>query len=164
MRQVRPRSLRAVLLTLLLALLLVGVASCAGSDDPEDAAPETTSTTQPVPTGAASVVGTLIATSKVPKLTILALPPEGLEASATPTTIAPKTAHAPIPRVGLNSAGVAKVPLGYVFDNPTYFENPLVMQVLEDHGEWLKVLIQARPNHTEGWVQASAVDVTSTIL
>ena len=36
------------------------------------------------------------------------------------------------------------------------------MQVLEEHGDWLKVLIQARPNHTEGWVKASDVDVTST--
>ena len=36
------------------------------------------------------------------------------------------------------------------------------MQVLEEHGEWLKVMIQARPNQTKGWVKASDVDISST--
>ncbi len=162
MRQVRPRSLRAVLLTLLLALLLVGVAACAGSDDKDVAAPETT-TTEPVPTTEPPPVGTMIATAKVPQLTVSAERPEELgPSSTTSTTAAPKSTHAPIPRVGLNSAGVRKVVAGYQFDNPTYFKNPLVMQVLEVDGDWLKVLIQARPNHTEGWVKAADVDVTST--
>ena len=118
---------------------------------------EATTTTVPAP------AGTLIATAKVPSLTVFAQPPADLRADeSTTATTAPKGARPPIPRVGLNSASVSKVGLGYQFDNPTYFENPLVMQVLEEHDDWLKVLIPARPNHTEGWVKAADVDVTST--
>jgi lipoprotein-anchoring transpeptidase ErfK/SrfK len=54
------------------------------------------------------------------------------------------------------------VGLGYEFDNPTYFGNPLVFDVVEDHGDWLKVLVPARPNHTVGWVRASDVELSST--
>jgi lipoprotein-anchoring transpeptidase ErfK/SrfK len=148
----------------LLLALVAGAAACGGDEQPE-AAPDTTeapttTTTEAVP------VGTLIATAKVPDLVVLADPPADLElpddTSTTTTTAKPTNVRAPIPRDGLNSAGVRKVLAGYEFDNPTYFDNPLVMQVLEDHGEWLKVLIQARPNQTTGWVAASEVDVTST--
>ena len=163
MRQVRSHSPRAVLLTLVLAILLVGAAACAGSDKADDAAPDTTAT-EAVPTTQPAPTGTLIATAKVPDVTVYAAPPAELapDLTTTTTTAPPTSSHQPIPRVGLNSAGVSKVSAGYQFDNPTYFKNPLVMQVLEEHGDWLKVLIQARPNHTEGWVKASDVDVTST--
>ncbi len=162
MRQVRPTSpARLIALLAVLVALLVGAAACSGKEAPE-AAPEE-STTQPTPTTAPAPVGSLIATAKVPSVIVFAEPPADLrDAETTTTTAPPKSARAPIPRVGLNSAGVSKVALGYEFDNPTYFKNPLVMQVLEEHGDWLKVMIQARPNHTEGWVKASDVEVTST--
>jgi len=164
MRQVRPVSpLRLVTLVALLLALVVGAAACSATKA-DDAAPDTTveATTTTTSTVQAPS-GTLIATAKVPSLTVFAEPPAVLRADgSTATTTAPKGARPPIPRVGLNSASVSKVALGYQFDNPTYFENPLVMQVLEQHDDWLKVLIQARPNHTEGWVKAADVDVTST--
>jgi lipoprotein-anchoring transpeptidase ErfK/SrfK len=161
MRQVRPTSpSRLIALLAVLVALLVGAAACSGNEAPE-AAPDTSA--EPTPTTAPASVGTLIATAKVPKVIVFAEPPAELRSAGTTTTTAPpKSARPSIPRVGLNSAGVAKVALGYQFDNPTYFKNPLVMQVLEEHGDWLKVLIQARPNHTEGWVKASDVDISST--
>jgi lipoprotein-anchoring transpeptidase ErfK/SrfK len=162
MRQVRPTSpSRLIAVLAVLVALLVGAAACSGKEAPQAAPDE--ATTEPVPTTAPVPVGTLIATAKVPKVIVFAEPPAELRAAdTTTTTTPPKSARPPIPRAGLNSAGVSKVALGYQFDNPTYFKNPLVMQVLEEHGDWLKVLIQARPNHTEGWVKASDVDVSST--
>jgi lipoprotein-anchoring transpeptidase ErfK/SrfK len=155
---------RLVAMIALLLALVAGAAACGGDEAPE-AAPDTVQETTTSTTVEAVVEGTQIATAKVPDLVVLADPPEGLELPDDPTTTttAPlANARAPIPRDGLNSAGVRKVLAGYEFDNPTYFDNPLVMQVLEDHGDWLKVLIQARPNQTTGWVAASEVDVTST--
>jgi lipoprotein-anchoring transpeptidase ErfK/SrfK len=159
----RPPPFRLLALLALVLALVAGTAACGGDEEPEatPAAVDATTTTLAVPEG------TLIATAKVPDVVVLADPPAGLgvtdDPSSTTTTAAKATSvRAPIPRDGLNSAGVRKVTAGYEFDNPTYFDNPLVMQVLEDHGEWLKVLIQARPNHTTGWVATSDVDVTST--
>jgi lipoprotein-anchoring transpeptidase ErfK/SrfK len=163
MRPVRPTPLRRLIaLVAVLVALVAGAAACSGKEA-TDASPDTTAETTTVTTPAPAA--SLIATAKTPKLIVFAEPPAELrtESTASTTTTAPtRNARPPIPRSGLNSAGVAKVALGYQFDNPTYFQNPLVMQVLEQHGDWLKVLIQARPNHTEGWVKAGDVDVTST--
>jgi len=144
--------------------VLVGVAGCGGDDD---AAPGTTTTTTAAPASSSTSTTevdasvTRIATAKGPSLVVFADAPEQLRASTT-TTTSPPEARAPIPRAGLNSAGVTKVPLGYEYDNPTYFGNPLTLQVLEEHGEWLKVLLAARPNQTEGWVKTSDVELSET--
>ena len=66
----------------------------------------------------------------------------------------------PIPRVGLNSAGSRITESGWQFDNPTYFGNPLVFLVAEDHGDWLKVHLPVRPNGSVGWVRASQVSLS----
>lgn len=76
--------------------------------------------------------------------------------SATTTV----TTHAPIPRPDLNSAASARTAFGWTFDNPTYFENPLVMIVTEQEGDWIKVMIAARPKETQGWVRASDVTLS----
>lgn len=67
-----------------------------------------------------------------------------------------------IPRVGYNSAGSRRTALGWAFTNPTYFKHPLTFLVVGHSGDWLKVLIPARPNHTEGWVRARDVTITTT--
>lgn len=67
-----------------------------------------------------------------------------------------------IPRVGLSSAGVRRTPLGWAYTNPTYFDGPLTFLVTARDGDWLKVLVPARPNHTEGWVRAADVTVTTS--
>jgi len=67
-----------------------------------------------------------------------------------------------IPRVGLNSAGARRTPLGWAYTNPTYFKGPLTFLVTQNEGEWLKVLLPARPNRSEGWVRSA--DVTTTVV
>ncbi len=57
---------------------------------------------------------------------------------------------------------MAKTDDGYTYENPTYFKNPLVFVVTEDDGDWLKVALQARPNHTEGWIKRSDVTLSET--
>lgn len=66
----------------------------------------------------------------------------------------------PIPRDGYNSAGAAKIPGGWRFDNPTFFGNPLVFTVTAKDGDWLKVRIPVRPNNLEGWIRASEVTLS----
>ncbi len=65
-----------------------------------------------------------------------------------------------IPRENLNSAGARRTSLGWAYTNPTYFKGPLAFLVTQNDGEWLKVLVPARPNRTEGWVRTADVTVT----
>lgn len=55
-----------------------------------------------------------------------------------------------------------KVDAGFEYTNPTYHKNPLVVEVLQNQGDWLRVLVTARPNHTEGWVRADDVELGTT--
>jgi len=149
----------------LVLLVVLGAVACSSKKADDTAVPDPT--TEPAPTTTAPApAGALIATAKTANVIVYAEPPASLRSDpsvgSTITTPPAGNSRPAIPRTGLNSAGVSKIALGYMYDNPTYFKNPLVMQVLEEHGDWLKVLIQARPNHTEGWVKASDVDVTST--
>jgi lipoprotein-anchoring transpeptidase ErfK/SrfK len=66
----------------------------------------------------------------------------------------------PIPRQGFSSAGSTRTDTGYTFDNPTYNDKALVLVVTEQDGAWVKVLLPARPNGTEGWVRAGDVTLT----
>jgi lipoprotein-anchoring transpeptidase ErfK/SrfK len=66
----------------------------------------------------------------------------------------------PIPRPGLNYAFAQTTPTGWVYKNPTYFGNPLVLVVTQVDGDWVKVSIPARPNGQEGWVRASDVNLS----
>ena len=95
--------------------------------------------------------------SELPK-SVVTTPPSST--SSTSSTVASKVAA--IPRTGLNSAGVKKTADGYEFTNPTYYKNPLVVEVLENQGDWMKVLITARPNHTTGWIKADDVTIAAT--
>lgn len=131
--------------------LVAGAGACSGSDKagPEDTTTESIS-------GTSTTVQA--ATVKGKTITVVSAAPAGVKTSApaVSTTIAPNALPA-IPRNGLNSAGVKKTADGFEFTNPTYFKNPLVFEVLEKSGDWLKVLIPARPNQTEGWIKASDV-------
>jgi lipoprotein-anchoring transpeptidase ErfK/SrfK len=131
--------------------LVAGAGACSGNDKvgPDDTTTESIS-------GAPTTVQA--ATVKGKTITVMSAAPAGVTTStpATPTTIAQNALPA-IPRNGLNSAGVKKTADGFEFTNPTYFKNPLVFEVLEKNGDWLKVLIPARPNQTEGWIKASDV-------
>ncbi|MBI2705081.1 MAG: L,D-transpeptidase [Actinobacteria bacterium] len=102
---------------------------------------------------------TQIATAKVPEVQVFTTKP----GDPTAQPVAAKTgALPPIPRDGFASAGVRKTATGYAFDNPTYFKNPLVFVVLEGGGDYLRVMVPARPNGQTGWIKASDVTLSKT--
>ena len=156
----RPLAIVAVSLA-----LVIGAASCSSSkDSSRNAAAEETSTSTTV----SPVVPfqTTYATAKGSRLTVLSELPKSVVTSppssttSTSSTLPPKVPA--IPRVGLNEAGVTETPTGFEFTNPTYYKNPLVVEVLENQGDYMKVLITARPNHTTGWVKANDVTIAAT--
>jgi len=155
---VRPRS---VLLVLFVAAVLLPVgcsgshAKAAGASDPTSAATATTDGHGPSRDWV-----TEIATAKVPVVQVYLHRP-GTPTPSTTTTTAPG-AMPPIPRASLVSVGVSANAQGYAFDNPTYFKNPLVFDVVRNQGAWLEVSLLARPNHQTGWIKRADVTLSTT--
>ena len=107
-----------------------------------------------------------------------ATPEPGEPASATVTSLAPTTA-APTTTVDATVAkvAVAKQASVDVYTSPVQpeparsLDNPqpsgaapggeytLRMLVVEDRGDWLKVLLPIRPNGSNGWIRRSTVDL-----
>ena len=98
-----------------------------------------------------------------------------VESTAVPTTVAETTTTAPAtPTYPL---AVAKVRAVEIYNSPVQPEPartldnpqpdgaapgntlPLRMLVVEDRGDWLKVMLPVRPNGSTGWVRRSTVDV-----
>ena len=99
-------------------------------------------------------------------------------ASTTATTLAPTTA-APTTTVDptLSKVAVAKEPSVDIYTSPVQpepartLDNPqpsgaapggeytLRMLVIEDRGDWLKVLLPIRPNGSNGWIRRSVVNI-----
>jgi len=154
---VRPRF---VFLGLFVAALLTPVAcstSHATQVAPRPRVTHTTNTTE-APTPAWL---TEIATAKVPTVQVF---PDQPGQPATTTTTAPAGGHQapPIPRAGLNAAGVSLTSSGLAYANPTYFNNPLVFDVVHDDGDWLQVALLARPNQQLGWIRRDDVTLSTT--
>ncbi|MCX6506494.1 MAG: L,D-transpeptidase [Actinobacteria bacterium] len=154
------RRLRPLAVIAMSFALVLGAASC--SSDKKSSSDATTTSIDT----ASAPFQTTYATAKGAKLTVLDQLPKSVvtsppsSTSSTSTTLASKVPA--IPRNGLNSAGVKKTADGYEFTNPTYYKNPLVVEVLENQGDYMKVLITARPNHTTGWVKADDVTIAAT--
>lgn len=130
--------------------LVAAASGCSLVDSVGSAAPDTT---LPARGGYPTTVATAIG----PELEVFATRP----GSSEPTPdIDADSQRAPIPRAGLNSAGVRKTSTGWVFDNPTYYGSPLVNVVTGEDDGWLKVMVAARPNGQEGWVRASDVTLS----
>lgn len=101
--------------------------------------------------------------------------PASTEPSTVATTAAPSTTVAPSAPVHV--VATAKVRKVDVYNSPVQPEPartldnpqpsgaappgtfPLVMLVVEERDDWLKVLLPIRPNGTSGWVKRSVVDV-----
>ena len=154
----RPTRISGLLLALMLTLVAaLGATACSSGSSkaapPEDSA-VTSTTVSPYVTTVANVKGRTIE--------VLESDPTGASSTTTLDPTAPTSTLPPIPRSSLNSAGVKKTDAGFQFSNPTYFRNPLVFDVIEKQGDWIKVLIPVRPNHTVGWVKASEVALTTT--
>lgn len=148
-------------LTLALAGTACGSSSSRAGDgfgiDGADLIATSTTTTAAAPDPAL----TQVATAAVPKLEVYTDKPTGAVQAQPASLRTPSVASAaPIPREGLNSAGSAKTDFGFVFDNPTYFGKPLVLVATGRDGDWIKVLLPARPNGQEGWVRASDVTLS----
>ncbi len=104
---------------------------------------------------------TEIATADVPQVQVYANRPDQ-PATTTTTVPSPGRAAPPIPRAGLNAAGVAITPTGYSYSNPTYFNNPLVFDVVHNDGDWLQVSLLARPDQQVGWIHRTDVTLSTT--
>ena len=101
--------------------------------------------------------------------------PASTEPSTAATTAAPSTTVAPAAPVHL--VATAKVRKVDIYNSPVQPEPartldnpqpsgaappgtfPLVMLVVEERDDWLKVLLPIRPNGSSGWVKRSVVDV-----
>jgi hypothetical protein len=152
---VRPRPL----LALLFIAALIAPLACAGHHTPAAAPARPVTHTTDTTEVAASQWITEIATAKVPEVQVFANQP----GQATTTTTAPPGPQLnAIPRAGLNSAGVSVNATGSEYSNPTYFNNPLVFDVVHDEGDWLAVALLARPNEQVGWVRRDDVTLSTT--
>jgi len=147
--------LRPIMCALVVVFALIG-ASCSSGKPKAAPVPDSTTTTTQAP------YVTTIANVKGRSIEVLENDPTGASSTTTADPTAPTSTLPPIPRSSLNSAGVKKTDAGFEFSNPTYFRNPLVFDVIEKQGDWVKVLIPVRPNHTVGWVTASEVALTTT--
>jgi len=145
----------SVVAVLALVIGVTLVVRSGGESEPQ-AAPTTSSTST---TSQASPDEYQVATATVARVDVLLEPPAGV--TPTPGGEVRPTSMQPIPRSSLNSAGVRVVPGGFQFDNPTYFGNPLLFDVVSVQGDWVEVEMQARPNGQRGWVRASDVEIAT---
>lgn len=123
------------------AVLALTVAGCGGGDDGPAAQPAPT--TAPAPT---TVAPTTAAPTTVPAAPVYSL------------------ATATVPSVDVYASPVQPEPVR-ALDNPqpsgaapgsTF---PLRMLVVEDRGDWLKVLLPIRPNGSDGWIRRNVVEL-----
>jgi lipoprotein-anchoring transpeptidase ErfK/SrfK len=151
---------RTPLVLLILFLLLAPLVACGGKATTADATGDDSTVTEATTTPPDPWV-TEVATATVPEVEVLTAKPLAAGGAIQPKGAAySAAATAPIPRAGLNSAGVRKTDEGFAFENPTYFKNPLVFHVTEDAGDWLQVEVLARPNGQTGWIKRSDVTVS----
>ena len=99
----------------------------------------------------------------------LVVPEPEPEPMAVPAAAAPAPAPEPVP--GETDAADAVVPKVKLFEssgaassfrvltNPTWEGVPLVLHVLQDEGEWLRVRVNTRPNGASAWIRRTDVAV-----
>lgn len=154
----------AAILLVALGLLLSACGGDKKASTPDRSASEESTTTTTTPSVDQKYVSSF-ATAKYATLTVYTSPPPGVTtttvANAATTTTTRSNVPA-IPRTGLNSAGVRKTNDGEEYTNPTYYKNPLVVQVLANQGDWLQVDVVDRPNTRTGWVRAADVELGTT--
>lgn len=135
-------------------LVVVAItASCSSGGTAEQPAPTTSAAP---PTTATSPHATVVATAAVPELEVYASRPEP-DGSVQPHVVEATGGRAPLPRADLAQVGARKTTTGWVFENPTYYDKPLVHVVTAVDGDWVELMIPARPNGQTGWVRAADV-------
>lgn len=154
-----------------LAVLAVGGGVLLLQDDRDpvvSATPGTATTVEPTTTTIpGNHVEVTVATATDAEVTVLeehpdgAPPTNGEAADWVELPDAELASRPAIPRAGFVSAGVRDTPEGWSYDNPTYFDNPLTLMVLAEEGDWLEVVLPARPNGQTGWVHVDDVTTSS---
>ena len=144
-------------------------------DSPEPAPVSTTTTTTTTTTEPQDDVRpaqvSQVATAKegVATIQVRSEPPVDWE-TAQPVTVweAPElassqaefTGRPELPRLDYPIEGRKATPSGYQFANPSPFGDTLTFLVTETRGDWAKVMLPVRPNHTEGWINLNDVDLS----
>ncbi len=100
----------------------------------------------------------VVAVAETPEVKVFLSPPSGVNQTILPV-IRPSNMQS-IPRPNFRSAGTKKIDENtLIFESPTYFGNSLRFLVLDQQGEWIQVLLPARPNGQTGWVSKSDVSL-----
>ncbi len=93
--------------------------------------------------------------------------PEPIVSPTLVATIVPDvTLLAPLTEPGGTELVAYDPTTAWGITNPTYFGSPLKLRVVQrsDDGEWLRVQLPVRPNHTTGWIPTSQVTLSSTSM
>lgn len=148
---------------MLLALALALAAAGCASESPGEGFALSADQLRRPPADGPSPWETLVATVRpeVPVVVVQREAPPGV-VSRRPDVV-PASVGAdltPIPSATLNW-GSAEVDGGWAFTNPTVIGSPLVFLVVEDHGDWLRVMAPTRPNQQTGWIAADQVTLST---
>lgn len=156
-------------------LVLLTVLFDNGGDNDTDGDPATTTIARDVPTKVLPADQAEIATVKdsVDLVEVLAEAPAGWNDSTEAVRIddanvvlgepGPKAENL-LPTIDEPIIGRYAVDDGWEFTNPGPYlpPQPMTFLIVERRDDWAKVLIPARPNHTEGYVRLDDVEVTTT--
>jgi hypothetical protein len=158
------------------AIVLLGLLTWIAFFREEEVAAPPPSTTASTTTTTEADLGwpaqtTQVATAKagLPEVTALAAPPPEWEdetqmlrweAPTLPASQAVMEPRPALPRAGYDIEGRYATDTGWTFSNPTSFGEPLTFVVTEARGNWVKVLLPVRPNHTEAYVSRDQVDLS----
>lgn len=141
--------------------------------EPPATTTSTTSTSTTTTTAPVDPTLTTVATALGPTVSVLEGPPPGLALDRSETDRAqqvraigpaysPERPDAdPLPAAGHAIQGRRKTAVGWEYDSPTPWGQPLTFVVTERHGDWLRVLMPVRPNGVEGWINAADVALTT---
>jgi lipoprotein-anchoring transpeptidase ErfK/SrfK len=152
-----PRTRRA--LALLVVVLLTSVSAACGTRASDAGGNFRLSADQLAPTTTLPSHTTVTAEANGPTLDVFRDKPADGAVPAAPAAFQAASVQ-PIPRAGLNYEYAQVTLAGWAYKNPTYFDQPLVMVATSIEGEWVQVLIPARPNGQTGWVRAADVTLT----
>ncbi len=144
--------------------------------DPPPPATTTSSTTEPSTSTTQTTISELVvvARARQPTIEVSSAPPASWLTEATSVRFgspappssaeeleAAGAAKQPLPNPDYPIQGRRSTPTGWIFSNPTSFDNPFVMMVTERRGDTLEVQIPVRPNGGVGYVQADQVDLST---
>ena len=125
---------------------LLALVGCSGGAGEPSAAPGP-STTQPASTAAPTAAPTQVA----PTTTVPAAPQYFLATATVPSVDIYTSPVQPEPARALGNPQPSGAAPGGTF--------PLRMLVVEERGDWLKVLLPIRPNGSSGWVRRNVVEL-----